>query len=573
MTASLVLAFVLSFLLGGLRMPAAVWAGAPRGTMMTPADVMKDDVPDLILYNGKISTVDGNDSEVQAIAIRDGKIIAVGGNGPVTGLAKSGTKLIDLGWHRVLPGLIDGHLHGIRMGSYFCFSRSPRFDVIYSRSEGIAHVASKAAQTPAGKWLFTLAGAWNVNQLDVPGMFTKAELDSAAPNHPVYIQGTGFTGGQTNSKGLESLGPAAAMAGIVLPANGSLTGAANTLAIRTIGTELGTLTLGEQDACTVDFIRELNRRGLTGWDDPGGNNPFSPTGIPDPVLRGSHGYQAINRLHREGRLNARVRFSFSCFGSIIGMPCVQENTVNALGGIGDDLLRIGGIGEEVMNTTGGIYADPEYAEILSFLATNEWSFEHHATAPATQEAMVRSWETVNMIAPIIDLGWRVLHPGGGPAAPSADTLARLKALDAGVVPTNTNAKTNSPTADHPPYRRIYESGTRACLGTDALNVSPYPPFLNLWYVVTGKTNVATIPGVVPEQRLTRAEALRMATERCAWFIDLHGKVGSLEPGKYADLIVLSKDYFAVPGDEIRTLTSVLTMVGGKIVYDAGVLNH
>jgi predicted amidohydrolase YtcJ len=211
------------------------------------------------------------------------------------------------------------------------------------------------------------------------------------------------------------------------------------------------------------------------------------------------------------------------------------------------------------------YADPEYAEILLYLAQNEWSFEHHATAAATQEAMVASWERVNAIAPITDLAWRMLHPGDGPEAPSADTLARLKALNAGVVPTNSNAKSGG-VSDHPPYRRIYESGTRACLGTDALNVSPYPPFLNLWYVISGKTTVPGVAGVVAEQRLTRQEALRLATERCGWFIDLEGKVGVLAPGNYADLIVLNKDYFAVPEDEIRTLTSVLTLVRGRIVY-------
>ena len=92
-------------------------------------------------------------------------------------------------------------------------------------------------------------------------------------------------------------------------------------------------------------------------------------------------------------------------------------------------------------------------------------------------------------------------------------------------------------------------------------MSPYPPFLNLWYVISGKTTVPGVAGVVPEQRVTRAEALRFATEKCSWFIDLEGQVGSLAPGNYADLIVLNKDYFAVPEDEIRTLTSVLTVLG------------
>jgi predicted amidohydrolase YtcJ len=558
-----------AFTLGALALVLAIVAHSGAKTLPgPPATAKADDAPDLILLNGRITVLDAANSTVEALAIRDGEIIATGTSPWVRRLKGDDTKLVNLSGRSVLPGLIDGTLHGIRMGSYFCFSRSPRFDPIFTRAEAIANVALKASQTPTGKWLFQAGGGWHVNQLDVPGMLTKAELDAAAPNHPVYIQGGGFSGGQVNTRALQVLGLGPGSPGVVLDASGQptgqLTGAANTLAVRTVGTDLDTLTLDEQVACTEDFIREMNKRGLTGWDDPGGNNPFSPTGVPDPVIRGDHGYQAINRLHRDGKLNARVRFNFSCFGSIIGMPCVQESTVNAISTIGDNMLRVGGMGEEVMNTTGGIYADPEYASILEYLAANEWEFEHHATAAVTQEAMVASWERVNAIHPIADLNWTMLHPGDGPTNPTADTLARLKALNAGVVPTNTNVDSPAST-DHPPYRRIYESGTRACLGTDALNVTPYPPFLNVWYTISGKTTTGG-QGVVPDQRLTRLEALRIATEKCGWFISLDGQVGTLEVGKLADLIVLSNDYFTVPEDEIKNLTSVLTVVDGRIVY-------
>lgn len=527
--------------------------------------------PDLVLYNGKISTVDSRNSTVEAIAIRGDEIVATGRNGRVRALAKKGTQSINLHGRRVLPGLIDGHLHGIRMGSYFCFSRSPRFDPIYARAQAIANVAQKASQTPAGKWLFQIGGGWNVAQFDEPGMLTKAELDGAAPNHPTYLQGTGFTGGQVNSLGLRVLALGPGSPGVVLDPNGQptgqLTGAANTLAIRTIGQELFDLTFDEQEACTRDFIRELNRRGLTAWDDPGGNNPFSPTGIPDAILRDDHGYQAVNRLHRKGELDARIRFNFSCFGTIIGMPCVKESTTNAISEVGDDNLRIGGIGEEVLALQpDGTYPEAEYMDILRFLASNEWSFEHHATAGTTQHSMLDMWDEVNQEFPITDLRWRMLHPGDGPAEPNDETLAHLKELGAGIIPTDTLAKGGT---GHPPFRRIYESGTEACLGTDALNVSPYPPFVNLWYTVSGKTYVPGQEGVVPEQRLTRLEALRMATERCDWFMSLDGRVGTLEVGKLADLIVLNRDYFRVPEDDIRSLTSLLTVVDGEIVFADG----
>jgi hypothetical protein len=117
--------------------------------------------------------------------------------------------------------------------------------------------------------------------------------------------------------------------------------------------------------------------------------------------------------------------------------------------------------------------------------------------------------------------------------------------------------------------RTYESGTETWLGTDALNASPYPPFLTLWYTISGKTQLPGQPGVAPEQRLTRMEALEMATRKCGWFMDLEEKIGALEVGKRADLIVLDRDYFKVPVDDIRTLTSVLTVVDGDIVHADG----
>lgn len=560
-----------SKLLIGLTL-AAVVSAAAIGSAAPPSvnqQVNAANAPDLILYNGLITTLDDANPTVKAIAIRDGVIIATDDqSGRIRALAGAGTEQVNLNGRRVLPGLVDGHLHAIRMGSYFCFSRSPRFDPLWKRNEAIANVSLKAAQTPVGKWLFQIGGGWNVNQFtDTPGMLTKAELDGAAPNHPVYIQGGGFAGGQVNTKGLQALGLVAGSPGVVLDAGGQptgqLTGAANTLATRTIGAELQLLTFQEQISCSKDFIRELNRRGMTAWDDPGGNNPFSPTGVPDPVIRGNNGYQAINQLHRDGELNARVRFNFSCFGSIIGMPCVLGNTPNAVSTIGDDLLRIGGVGEEVLNTVGGEYPHDEYMEILDYLAKNRWAFEHHATADTTQHSMIEDWEEVNAEFGITDLDWRMLHPGDGPEEPSTDTLTRLKALNAAVVPTDTNF--DSTGTDHPPYKRVYDSGVKACAGTDAYNVSPYPPFIDIWYQVSGKTIIGGV-GVAADQTLTRMEALRFSTERCDWVVSLEGKVGTLAPGMYADVIVTNKDYFSVPVDDIKGLTSVLTVVNGEIVF-------
>jgi predicted amidohydrolase YtcJ len=534
--------------------------------------------PDLILYNGKISTVDAQNTQVAALAIRDGVIIARGTNAAMLARSRRGTELLNLRGKFVLPGLVDGTLHGLRMGAYFCFSRSPRFDALFTRQEAIDNVRLKASLTPAGKWLFAIGGGWHVNQFrDTPGMLTRAELDAAAPNHPVLLAGGGFTGGMMNSRGLAEMGYTASTSGVTVGPDGQptgqVTGTANTNAQRRVGAQLEELTLQEQIGCTKDFFRELNRRGLTSFDDPGGNNPYSSVTGSEPVLWGDHGYQAVNEIHRRNELDVRVRFNLGCFGAAgsatIGLTCVRDYLTAAVGTIGDDMLQIGGIGEEVMNTSGGIYPDPEYGQILDLIASHRWPLQHHATAAGTQQAMVSSWEQVNARHPITDLRWVMLHPANGPANPSQDIFNRLRALNAGVVLTNSSI--HAMDTDHPPYRRAYQSGTQTCSGTDSLNVAPYPPFINAYYMFSGKGKLGQ-PAVAPDQTLTRLEALRMITSKCDWFMHLDGKIGMLSPGRYADLIVLAKDYFTIPEQEVMTLTTDLTMVGGRTVYSEEAAN-
>ena len=187
---------------GACTLAVAVGAAAAVGT----GDQSTSDAPDTIVYHGRITTMDGRGSTVQALAIRAGEIVATGSDDDVRDLADGETQLIDLGGRRVLPGLIDGHLEGVRMGSSACFSRSPRFDALYKRSEALMDVADRAQRTPAGKWLFQTGGGWNVAQFDSPGMLTRAELDSIAPSHLVYLRGTGVAGGQLNSRRCASSG-------------------------------------------------------------------------------------------------------------------------------------------------------------------------------------------------------------------------------------------------------------------------------------------------------------------------------------------------------------------------------
>jgi predicted amidohydrolase YtcJ len=208
--------------------------------------------------------------------------------------------------------------------------------------------------------------------------------------------------------------------------------------------------------------------------------------------------------------------------------------------------------------------DPaEYLEISKHLARNRLSFENHASASETQIAILDAWEQADDVYPIADLHWTIAHPGEDNVGPTSETLERAERLGIGMTPSDTGSLGRG---TNPPFRRILESGVRLCLTSDAMNVSPFTPFARLWYAVSGQTYDPAVPGVPADQRLSRSQALRASTANCAWNLDQEGRLGSIEPGNHADLIVLSDDYFKVPTEEIRNLRSVLTVVGGRVVF-------
>jgi predicted amidohydrolase YtcJ len=522
---------------------------------------------DLVLYNGKISTVDAHNSTVEAVAIRDGEIVATGRSRRVGALANEATALVDLGGRRVLPGLIDGHLHGLRNG-YHCFTQAVRLDNVTSRARALAAYAAKADELADGRWIFTTTG-WTVRQLDEPGMLTLAELDAASPGNPVWVQGFGFPGVQVNTAALEAAGLGPGSPGVAVDANGQPTGQLTGPAVAQAGgsvlAQLDALSIDEQAECLADFVARANSLGLTAWKDPEGNQqPFNPQGACLEFGVGQHGHQPVLELRRRDRLNARV--AFHLMNNFGGLEQVLADTRNPLGFLGDDWLRYLGVGEEVFCPGNQPPPAAEYLAISEHLARNRLSFENHASASETQVAILDAWERANEIYPIADLHWTIAHPGEDNVGPTAETLARSARLGIGMTPSDTGALGRGAT---PPFRRILESGTRLCLASDAVNVSPFTPFVRLWFAVSGQTFDPAVPGVPPDQRLTRTEALRASTADCAWNLAQEGRLGSVEPGKHADLIVLNRDYFGVPTDGIRTLRSLLTVVGGRVVHASG----
>ena len=528
---------------------------APHEREENDEEAERNTGPDLVLHNGRISTVDARNSTVEAIAIKNGEIVATGRSGRVRELARRNTKVIDLNRRRVLPGLIDGHLHGLRNG-YHCFTQTVRLDNVFSRAQALGLYAAKGRQLAANTWVFTTAG-WTVAQLDQPGMFTLAELDAALPNNPVFIVASGAAGAQVNSRALQVLG--------LTSATGRLTGADQAAAGAAVIAQFNAHSIDEQANCLADFIHAANGLGLTAWNDPEGNQqPFNPAGSCLEFGVGQHDHQAVIQLRRDGRLNARIVFHL--MNNFSGLAQILPDHRHPLGFMGDDMLRYLGVGEEVLCPGDQPAPVPaEYQAIANFLAANRMSFENHASADATQAAVLGFWEQANKVHPIAELHWSIAHPGNDGVSPTDATLARVKALGVGMTPSTSGALGSGRT---PRFKSMFDSGIHLCLSTDAMNVAPYPPFVDLWYVISGKSFNPAVPGVPVEQRLTREEALRGKTVRCAWNLVQDGRIGSLEVGKHGDLIVLSDDYFAVPTDDIRGLTSVLTIVGGRIVFAA-----
>jgi predicted amidohydrolase YtcJ len=520
---------------------------------VTPAAADKmDDSPDLVLYDGKISTVDANNSTVEAIAIRDGTIIARGGSRQVLALATKSTRLINLNGRRVLPGLIDGHLHGMR-NAYHCFIQTVRLDLVTSRTEALAAYAAKAASLSAGRWIWTTSGGWNLNQLDTPVVFTFNELSAAAPNNPVWIQGSGVTGTRVNQAALTALGLSAGDPGVVLDANGQPTGQLNapatTLANQAIIAQLDSLTLEQRAACLARFMREVNRRGMTAWKDAGGNQ--APWGGGSAEIGDRFNVrEPTMHLYRSGGFT--VRIAYHDMSNYQGFQQVLLDTRTRVAPLGDDMFRYMGPGEDTMAT------DANYHDFTRYAAFKRFSVETHV---GDLDAILTGFEAGNAVYPISQLIWMIAHPDNG--QPNDTQLDRASALRIGYNLTFSGVR-NGQTG--PRFRSTMESGVRMCLASDAMNVSPYAPFQNLWYVTTGQTLIPGVPGVPVAQRLTREEALRHATVECAWFLGQEGRLGSLEVGNRADLIVLSDDYFAVTDNAIKDIRSILTVVAGRIVY-------
>jgi len=508
---------------------------------------------DTILVNGKILTVDSQFSIREAIAIRDGKITAVGSNSDVRKQAGPQTRLIDLQGRTVIPGLIDSHIHAIRAGQ--TFTTEVNWVGATSIAEAMNRIHEASLAKKPGSWLI-VAGGWHPEQFKEKRRPTQADLVAAAPNNPVYVQldydwevmtPAGFAAMNINSDAdLPRPGR------LERDASGKPTGAIEDgggfdVAIF-LFEKLPHPTFDEQVEGEKKFFREMNRLGVTGVGDPGGNN-LNP-----------ENYQPIFKVWRQHQLT--VRIAYSLCGPTPGKEFEELKSLTQMlpQGFGDDMLKFNGIGERVtwgMNNNDHPTAEDKekYYEIVRWAAQKGMPVTMHWPKDETADTLLSIYERVNAEFPIADLRWSVAHLTNA----SPQNLRRMKAMGVGWTIQRPNAAS---------VENAKELGVTMGAGTDAHRVASYNPFTALqWSLVDSKNTGGVQRG--PERTPTREDALRAYTIGSAWFSFDENKRGSLEPGKFADLAVLTKDYMTVPADQIASIESLLTMVGGKIVYASG----
>jgi hypothetical protein len=536
----------------------------------------------LRLVNGRIHTMDAKDKIVSSVLIKNGKFADVGrGRGDDDGDC---AKTIDLRGRTVVPGIIDSHNHIILLG--LRPGRDARLENANSIGEALATLAARAAEAQSGEWV-TSIGGFSRNQFfraPQPVRFpTLAELTAAVPDHPVFIM-EGFTGpGAVNALGKAFL----TANGVPVGADGFVDGGAFGVATPCT-TALFLLRQMQTRDSMLQGLRDAMRYaagiGVTTHLDQGGF-PFTVPGVGDPSDGAAdfdryRAHDSVRALYHQGELTNRIWINFLHVEEDVNTPELRARLLNSWDDFGDNMLRVLGIGEF---TASAFIAPgtPAWFNGTRLVAQAQWRNENHSLnfpvfalpgLPLDWRVIIDGWQQVNddMVAAgnpdgIKKLRWVLAHV----PVITPDYLQKLKNLGGGVnVLGGWRWLTGDSINNGPPFRDILASGIPVGMSSDGMQISTMSPWINLYYVVTGKNARGDL--INAGQTLGRNDAIRLYTANNGWFLQAEDKLGTIEEGKLADLVVLSADYFnerAVPDESIKDLRSVLSVVGGKVVYD------
>ena len=533
---------------------------------------------DLILYNGRIATVDERGSFVSAVAIDEGRFVGTGSDADVLALRQSSTRVVDLKGRTAIPGLNDSHTHVIRGG--LNYNLELRWEEVRSLEEGLALIHDQVQRTPKGQWV-RVVGGFCEQQLAERRLPTLSELNEVAPDTPVFVLHL-YDRALLNRAAISAVGydkntPEPLGGKIERDADGMPTGLL--LAQPNASILYATLAKGprlsasQQVNSTLQFMRELNRLGVTSVIDAGGGFQNYP-----------EDYAVIEQVHKEGLMTVRIAYNLFPQKPKKELDDFRRWAASVKPGQGDEFYRLNGAGEMLVYSAADFedFREPrpdlpsvmekELRDVVSFLVQKRWPFRLHATYGESITRFLEVMESVNAETPFNGLRWFFDH---AETISDAD-IERVKVLGGGIAVQHRMAYQGEyfsgrygkdAAARTPPLRRLIAAGVPVAAGTDATRVAGFNPWISLSWLVTGRTVGGT--RIYDENRLNRNEALRLWTAAAAWFSSEEGKKGSIVPGELADLAVLSDDYFTVPDDRIEEIHSVLTIVGGKPVYGEG----
>ena len=509
---------------------------------------------ELILTNGIIHTMDARNTVVSSVSIESGRFAALGDDLEPRG---PDARVIDLKGRTAIPGLVDNHVHFLRTG--LLPGRDMRLlETAFSVSDALSVIRDRARITPEGELLSAIGGI-HPEQFAERRYPTLEELDDAAPNHPVYLSISNWGPGASNSRGkrlLQARGVRVGDDGIV--AKGKDTVAAWDSLRSSHG-------YGDTLRQTEDQMAFALSVGVTCMFDMGGTIPAG--GWLDPAC----GYNPVLQLMRQDCLPLRIRAYLPVLDTDASLPDLTARLDHTFHEFGNDMFRIAGIGEWLipMRLQQRQPLPEFYAKSVHAVAKRGWIYRQHLISLAEQKEHLRVWEEVNRSVPLGDLHWSMEHCYGL----DQETLGRAVDLGIGI-----GSHSAPYLGDHanppgnPPFRMILDSGIATGGGSDGARISALNPWLMLYYAVTGRNYAGNL--INPGQLITREEALRIWTVPQGWFCREESSIGGIAIGKYGDLAVLSENYFdneAVSDEDIRHIRSILTVVGGNIVHDAGQL--
>jgi predicted amidohydrolase YtcJ len=543
------------------------------------AEAQAMDGADLILFNGKVTTLDRQNLEATAVAIRDGRFVAAGTDADMMRRAGPRTQRIDLRGRRAIPGLIDSHMHIIRGG--LNYNMELRWDGVRSLADALGMLKKQVDRTPAPQWV-RVVGGFTEHQFAEKRLPTLEEINAIAPDTPVFLLHL-YDRALLNRAAVRAVGysrdtPEFPGAEIARDGNGEPTGL---LLAKPNATILySTLAKGPklpseyQKNSTRHFMREVNRLGVTGVIDAGGGFQNYPDD-----------YAIVEELHRDSELTVRIAYNLFTQKPKQELADFAGWANQVKPGQGDDSYRNNGAGEMLVYSAAD-YEDfrverpdmppsmeGELEPVIRLLAQNRWPWRLHATYNETISRALDVFEKVNRDIPFGGTHWFIDH------AETIDdrNIDRIAALGGGIAVQHRMAyqgeyfvaRYGSRAAGRsPPIRRMMAAGMPVGAGTDATRVASYNPWVSLYWLVSGRTIGGTT--LYPAaNRLDRETALRLWTEANTWFSSEVGKKGQVKAGQLADLAVLSDDYFAVAEDTIQDITSVLTLLGGKPVHADG----